>query len=84
MVARNNWIIESVPLGQSFDISEKKLWHQFYHGERGGVVVEHHTLNQKVLGSIPTGNFIMSVLTYVMAYYPFSKSVSFDTLNCGM
>ena len=26
-------------------------------GDRGGVVIEHQTLNRKVLGSIPTGSF---------------------------
>ena len=33
------------------------LYIKLHVGDRGGVVIEHQTLNRKVLGSIPTGNF---------------------------
>ena len=30
------------------------------YGERGGVLVEHRTSNQEVMGSIPTGGTVLS------------------------
>ena len=40
-------------------LAGKQLVIMLFKGERGGIVVEHQTLNQKVLGSIPTGSAML-------------------------